>query len=339
MILRKKGLGALALGVSFFALASCASAAEKKTVVAGHFPNITHAQALIGRADGTFEREMGPDAVIDWKVFNAGPSAVEALFAGKLDITYIGPSPAVNAYVKSAGEAVRVVSGAASGGAALVVRADAGIEKPEDLRGRKVASPQLGNTQDVSLRAWLSKHSMKTKEKGGDVEVLPIGNADQVALFMKKELDAAWTVEPWVSTLVQTAGGKVLFDEAALWPEGRYSTALILVRRKFLDENPELVRRFLRAHARTTDWIRGNPEEAKRLLGVEIEKLSSKPMPADLLAEAFGRIEFLTDPIASSVREQANAAFRAGYLKQEPDLSRLFDLTLLKEVLAESEAK
>ncbi|HTL70550.1 MAG TPA: ABC transporter substrate-binding protein [Candidatus Eisenbacteria bacterium] len=337
---KSRAVRALAAAAAVAWLLGCAPArAEKRTVIAGYFPNLTHAQALIGRENGAFARAMGEGISIDWKVFNAGPSAIEALFAGKLDITYIGPSPAVNAYVKSAGEAVRVVAGAASGGAALVVRADAGIGQPDDFHGKKAASPQQGNTQDVSLRAWLSKNGLKLKDVGGDVEVLAVANADQVTLFLRKELDAAWTVEPWVSTLVKNAGGRVLVDEATLWPDGRYSTALVLVRKKFLDENPDLVRAFLRAHVETTRWIQSHPEEAKKALGEAIERQTSKPIPADVLSDAFGRITFLDDPLEDSIREQARSAYKAGYLKKEPDLSGLFEKALLKEVLAEKEGK
>ncbi|KKT74540.1 MAG: sulfate ABC transporter substrate-binding protein [Candidatus Peregrinibacteria bacterium GW2011_GWA2_44_7] len=190
----------------------------------GHFPNITHAQALVGHANGLFEKNLGP---VEWSIFNAGPSVIEALFAGQIDIAYIGPSPAINGYVKSQGDALRVVAGAASGGAALVVRAGSGIEKPADFHGKKIASPQLGNTQDVALRSWLKGQGLKLKEIGGDVQVFPVSNADQVTLFLKGEIDGAWTVEPWVSILEKTAGGKVFLDEASLWSEGKYATTVL----------------------------------------------------------------------------------------------------------------
>ena len=174
----------------------------------GAFPNITHPQAMVGKNNGWFEKAMGPQVKIEWKSFNAGPSAIEALFAGAIDMTYIGPNPAISGYVRSNGEALRIVAGATSGGAALVVRSDSGIQKPEDFHGKKVASPQMGNTQDVALRAWLKAHGMKSADKGGDVQVIPLANPDQLTLFIKKELDGAWAPEPWATRLIKEGNGR-----------------------------------------------------------------------------------------------------------------------------------
>ncbi len=328
-----KQLILLLVAISLFGSATKASADPTQTKVrVGHFSNITHAQGVIGHANHWFEDNLSPNAEVDWKIFNAGPSAIEALFAGKLDIAYIGPSPAINAYVKSEGEAVRIVSGSSSGGAALVIRSDSGITKPEDFHGRKVASPQLGNTQDVSLRSWLDKQGLKLKEVGGDVQVIPVSNADHVTLFLKKEIDASWTVEPWVSILEQTAGGKVFLDEASLWKDGRYATTVVLVRAKFLEEHPALVKRFLETHVKITNWIRSNPEEAKVVFKKEIEKETGKPLSQELLDRAWNRVEFTTDPLPSTVRAQALAAYHAGFLKKDPDLKFLYDTRFLKEI-------
>ena len=324
------------LSAGFLTDVSQSFAAPKPTVVRiGHFPNITHAQAVIAHATKKVEERYGADAKVDWKIFNAGPSAVEALFANQLDIAVIGPSPAINAYVKSEGEAVRVVSGAASGGAALVVRGDLNIKSVDDFHKRKIASPQLGNTQDVSLRAWASGSGLKLKDAGGDVQVLPISNADQQTLFAKKQIDAAWTVEPWVSMLVQKFGGKVFLDESELWAHGQYSTALVLVRKKFLDEQPALVKKFLETHVELTDWIQKNPEEAKKVVAKEVQKESGKEIPQPILDAAFPKIFFTYDPLVTTIVEQAKSAYKAGFLKKEPDLGSLFDLTLLEEVLKE----
>lgn len=307
-------------------------------VTVGHFSNITHAQGVIGHANGWFREDLLPEAVIDWKIFNAGPSAVEAIFAGQLDIAYIGPSPAVNAYVKSDGEAVRIVAGASSGGAALVVRDGSGIEKNEDFRRKKIASPQLGNTQDVSLRAWLKRQGFKLKETGGDVQVLPMANADHLTLFLKKEIDASWTVEPWVSALVLNGGGKIYLSESALWKDGRYATTVVLVRKKFLDEHPDIVARFLKTHVKLTEWINANPGEAKAVFKAEIEKETGREFPQALLDEAWKRVSFTTDPLELSVRGQAQSAYEAGFLKKKPELELLFDGSLLKQALT-AEAK
>ncbi len=319
--------------LGIFTLAQPGSSAPSKvTVRIGHFPNITHAQGVIGQAKGSFDN-LAPDTRIDWKIFNAGPSAIEALFAGQLDITYIGPSPAINGFIKSDGEALRIVAGAASGGAALVVRGDSVVQKPEDFRNKKIATPQLGNSQDVSLRAWLAKNKLRLKEVGGDVQVLPLTNADHVTLFLKKEIDASWTVEPWVSTLVQKADGKVYLDEAELWPDGRYATAVVVVRKKFLDEHPDIVQRFLEVHADLTDWITKNPDEAKAALKKEIEKETQKEFSQSVLDSAFPKIQFTTDLMKASILEQAEAAYQAGYIKRKPELAALFDDTPLKRVL------
>ena len=321
----------------FLCAASTACAAKTKPVVVriGHFPNITHAQALIAHATHKVEDRFGAEAAVAWKIFNAGPSAVEALFANQLDIAVIGPSPAINAHVKSGGDAVRVVSGSASGGAALVVRGDLDVKSAEDFRKRTIASPQLGNTQDVSLRSWIAGSGLKLKEVGGDVRIIPISNADQQTLFIKKEIDAAWTVEPWVSLLLQNAGGKIFLDESNLWAGGEYSTALILVRKKFLEEHPTLVKKFLEVHVELTGWIQKNPEEAKTILAAEIEKESGKKLPPAILEAAFSRLLFTYDPLVTTVVEQAKAAHKAGFLKKEPDLAALFDLDILDEVLKE----
>src|SRR5215469_13219339 len=204
---------------SLIALATFACAqSDSVTIRVGAFPNITHAQAMAGKANGWFEKGLGPNVKIEWKTFNAGPSAMEAMFAGAIDMAYIGPNPTISGYVRSQGEALRVVAGAASGGASLVVRNDSGINQAEDFHGKRVASQQLGNTQDVALRAWLKAHGMTPTGKGGDVQVLPMANADQLTLFVKKQLDAAWAPEPWATRLIREGNGRLFLDERTLWP-------------------------------------------------------------------------------------------------------------------------
>lgn len=306
----------------------------------GAFPNITHAQAMIGKANGYFEKAMGPNVKIDWKSFNAGPSAIEALFAGAIDITYIGPNPTVSGYVRSQGEALRVVAGAASGGAALVVRADSGIDKPEDFHGKRVASPQQGNTQDVALRAWLKAHGMKATDKGGDVQVMPMANPDQLTLFLKKELDAAWAPEPWATRLIREGNGRLFLDERDLWPKGQFVVTNLIVRTKFLQEHPDLVKNWIRANVELTDWINGHLPEAKKVLNEQIQKETGKALKPALLDEAFTRIEITYDPLRNTLLTSARSAFEAGFLgRQMPDLTGLYDLTLLNQVLAEKGKK
>jgi NitT/TauT family transport system substrate-binding protein len=325
----------LVLGVVILGFGMVA-AGEEVSIRAGHFPNITHAQGVIGQSNQWFDKALGKDVNIDWKIFNAGPSAIEALFAGQLDLTYIGPNPAINGYVKSKGEALRIVAGAASGGAGLVVRTDSGINTVKDFDGKKIASPQLGNTQDVALRAWLTEKGFKLKEKGGTVQVIPLQNPDQLTLFLKKEIDGAWTVEPWVSRLILEGGGKLFLDERELWPNGQFVTTHLIVSSKFLKEHPDLVKKWVAAHVELTEWINKNPEEAKSVLNEEIKRETGKALPENVLNESLKRIEITYDPIASSLFGSAKSAFEQGFLgSEQSDLSNIYDLTLLNEVLTE----
>ena len=324
---------AILLGFAGFVQTSHAGD-SKVTIRAGHFPNVTHAQGVIGQARGDFEKALGDKADIDWKIFNSGTSAIEALFAGELDITYIGPNPAVNGYIKSDGEALRIVSGAASGGAGLVVRKDAGITSAKDFNGKKLATPSIGNTQDVALRNWLAENGYKLKEKGGTVEVVPLANPDQLILFIKKEIDGAWTVEPWVSRLIFDGGGELFLDEKDLWPNGQYVTTHIIVNTKFLNEHPDLVKTWLETNLQITEWINKNPEEAKQVLNQEIKKETGKAIPENILDAAIPRIEFTYDPVASSLFQSAQDAYKLGFLgKKEPDLSNIYDLSILNGIL------
>jgi NitT/TauT family transport system substrate-binding protein len=329
-----------AVGVLGMLLSMAAFGQSAVTVRVGAFPNITHPQAMVGKASGAFEKAMGPNVKIEWKSFNAGPSAIEALFAGAIDMTYIGPNPTISGYVRSNGEALRVVAGASSGGAALVVRNDAGIQSAADFHGKKVASPQLGNTQDVALRAWLKANGLKAKDKGGDVQVIPLANPDQLTLFLKKDLDAAWAPEPWATRLIREGNGRLFLDERTLWPNGQFVCANLIVSTKFLKEHPDVVKNWLRAHVEVTDWINGHLPESKKLLNQQIQKETGKALPDALLEEAFGRLQVTYDPLRSSLLNSAKSAYEAGFLgRQMPDLSSLYQLSLLNQVLSEKGKK
>jgi len=312
------------------------SANNPVTIRLGYFPNITHAQAVIGIADGTFQRTLGDNVKIDTKLFNAGPSAIEALFAGQLDLTYIGPNPAINGYVKSKGEALRIIAGATSGGAVLVVRSDAGISSPSDFRGKKIATPQLGNTQDVAARAWLVNQGFKLKEQGGDTEVIPIANPDILTLFRKKEFDAAWVPEPWGARLVREANGKIFLDERELWQGGKFVVAHVIVSAKFLKEQTDVVKNFLAAHVELTQRINADPASAKQKLNSEIERLTGAAFSQQVLDDAWSRQSITYDPIHASLLGSADAAFKLGFLGDTmPNLDGIYDLTLLNQVLRE----
>ena len=306
---------------------------------AGYFPNITHSQALVGKATGKFDAALAPNATVDWKQFNAGPSVIEALFAGALDIAYVGPNPAISGYIRSKGAALRVIAGATSGGAALVVRPAAGIQSANDFHGKRIATPQLGNTQDVALRAWLLANNLQVREKGGDVQVIPIANPDQLTLFLKGEIDAAWAPEPWASRLVHDAGGKIFLDERDLWPNRQFATALLIVRTEFLQQHPDLVKTWVRTHVELTDWINKNPAEAKRLINEEIRKETSKALPPEVLDDAYSHLDVTYQPLREPLLRSAQQAFQLGFLgKDSPDLSGLYDLSVLNDILKEKKA-
>ena len=335
----KTGLGAIA--AILLIAAPLMPAQQKPTVLrVGYFPNITHAQALVGRANGQFEKALGTGVQVEWKAFNAGPSAIEALFANAIDLTYVGPNPTVAGYFRSQGEAVRVVAGAASGGASLVVRKNAGIQNASDFHGKKIATPQLGNTQDVALRSWMRANGLKAREKGGDVQVIPISNPDQLTLFLKGQIDAAWAPEPWAARLVHEGGGRTYLDERDLWPDHQFVITNVIVNPKFLKEHPDVVKRFLRTHVELTEWINKNPAQAKQILNQQLQKETGKPLTPEVLDDAFAHMQVTYDPIRTSLLKSTQQAFDEGFLgRTRPDLSGLYDLTLLNEVLREKKAR
>ena len=309
---------------------------EKKVLRLGYFPNINHAQAVIGIGNGDFQKVLGDNIEIKRFVFNAGPSAIEALFAKQIDAAYVGPNPAINGYIVSGGKNVKIIAGASSGGAVFVVRNDSGIQTPKDFAGKKFASPQLGNTQDVALRKYLLDNGYKTKEKGGNVEVIPVKNPDILTLFLKKEIDGAWVPEPWGEKLIKEGNGRLFLDERTLWPNGKFVTANIVVNPEYLKANPDVIKKLVEANVNETQWINNNKEETLKVYNTELKKLTGQTIPDDQLKAAFSKLEITYDPIKQSLFKSANDAFDIGFLgKTRPDLSGIYDLTLLNEVLKE----
>jgi len=299
----------------------------------GYFANVTHAAALIGVQEGLFEDELG-DTKLSTQVFNAGPDVVEAVFAGALDAAYIGPSPAINAYGQSDGEAVRIVSGAASGGAQLVVRE--GIDSPEDLKGTTLASPQLGNTQDVALRTWLTEEGLENSiEGGGDVTIAPTANADTLTLFQDGELDGAWLPEPWSSRLVLEAGAKVLVDEADLWDGGDFVTTHLIVRTEFLEQYPETVDALLRGHVTAVQEATDDADAAKEAVNAGLEAAGGSPLSGEVIDRAWENLEVTWDPIASTLQESAQHAVDAGTSEELVELEGIYDLRPLNAILGD----
>lgn len=310
--------------------AGTAIGATAPTVRLGSFPNVTHAPALVGVARGTFKKYLGSTR-LETKTFNAGPEEVEALFADALDIAYIGPNPSINAFQKSKGEAIRIISGSTSGGASLVVKAD--ITKASDLMGKTLASPQLGNTQDVALRVWLKDRGLTTDTSGGgDVSIVPQANADTLTAFKAGAIDGAWVPEPWVTRLVQESGGKVLVDEATLWPKGRFVTTQIIVRTEFLNKYPGTVKAVLAGHLAALDAIAADPVRAQQDTNSQIKTLTRKAIPEEVITAAWRNLTFTADPIATSLVKSAKDAKSVGLLSST-DLRGIYDLKILNNLL------
>lgn len=321
------------LGVTFAAmigaLAPSLPAAAQTTLRIGHFPNITHVQALVAHnmsrtGKGWFEQRLGGNAKIEWYVYNAGPSAMEAIFAKSIEFTYVGPNPAINAYFKSGGQEGRIVAGAVNGGSALVVQGDSTLKTPVDFRGKKIATPQFGNTQDVAARAWLKKGGLAITQSGGDAQVVPTANPDQLSLFKQKQLDGVWTVEPWISRLEADAGGKVLIDDREA------ITTVLVARADMLATQRDLVRKVVAAHRELTEWIKANPAEAQKLARDELEAETRAKFAPELVISAWKRIVLTSDASLDALKAMISDAQAVGFLRNAPDLSRLVENTVEK---------
>jgi NitT/TauT family transport system substrate-binding protein len=317
-------------------LAACASpaAGDGSTVPLrlGYFPNVTHATAIVGVERGIFADKLGSGVTLTTQTFNAGGDVVEAIFSGGLDASYVGPNPAINAWAQSEGTAIRIVSGATSGGAFLVVRPD--ISSPEQLAGTKLGSPQLGNTQDVALRAWLKDQGYQADlEGGGDVSILPQANADILTAFSAGELDGAWVPEPWATRMVEEGGGHILVDERDLWPDGEFVTTHLVVASEFLESHPDVVKRLLEGQVAANAFVNDNPAEAQQVVASAIGALTGAELDSAILAASWENLTFTNDPIASSLAESAAHAEDVGLL-DPVDLNGIYDLTRLNEVLS-----
>lgn len=297
-----------------------------KTILrVGYFPNVTHAQGVIGKTltaqqKGWFEERLGPDVEVHWYAYNAGPSAMEAVFSGSIDLTYVGPNPSLNAYMRSKGEEIRVIAGAARGGAALLVRTGSGIEKPADFKGKKLATPQLGNTQDVAARVWLQKQGFKITQMGGDVFVLPTANPDQLSLFQQGKIDAVWTVEPWISRIEREAGGKVYLEQKDA------VTTILVSSVKFLKTQPELVKKFAQGHRELTDWINAHPAEAQALVQRGLSEEVKREIKLELVVASWQRLTFTSELTLNSIESLVADARRLGFIRGEVELSRFINI-------------
>jgi NitT/TauT family transport system substrate-binding protein len=335
--LRALALAATAI-VAAGSLAACggdddnaaSASGEAKTIRLGYFPNITHAPALVGVNKGFFQTALG-STKLEAKTFNAGPAAIEALFSGAIDATYIGPNPAINGWATSKGTALKIIAGSTSGGAGLVVKQ--GINSVADLKGKKIATPQLGNTQDVALRAYLKSNGLNADQQGGgDVSILPQDNATAVQAFAQGAIDGAWVPEPNLSKMIIESKGKLLVNEKDLWPNGQFVTTHLIVTQKFLKDYPETVKKLLQGHIESVKYIQTNNADAQKAANAQLAALTGKPLKDEILTAAFKNLTFTDDPIASSLYASAQHAEDVGLLKPV-DLKGIYDLGPLNALL------
>lgn len=317
-------------------LISCSKKQENddSKVRVGYFPNITHSQALLGKSEGKFEKEFDKSKV-EWKMFNAGPSEMEAMLAGELDIAYIGPGPAINGYVKSKGD-IQIIAGASDAGAILISRKDIKISDLKDFENKKIAVPQFGNTQDLTLRYLLKQNGLKDKTKGGNIEIRQVENPDLKGLLEKGDIDVALVPEPWGSTLVKEIDANVILDFNKLWREGKYSTAVVVARKDFIEKHPDLVEKFLKIHVELTNILVKQDEQIKQTINNQINDLTKKPIPKDVFDAAYNRMTPTYDPEQSSINDFINLSVEIGTLKEKPDTDKLFELSILNKVLKEN---
>lgn len=313
--------------------AASASGRAGGTLRLGYFANVTHAPAIIGEEKGLFAQALGSRVKIEYVYFNSGTEAIEALFSGAIDASFMGPNPAINAFAKSKGAALRIVAGTTSGGASLVVRP--GIGSAADLKSTKLATPSLGNTQDVALRAWLAAQDYQADVTGGgDVSIIPQASADTLTAFQSQAIDGAWAPEPWATRLVREGGGHVLVDERDLWPNRDFVTTHLVVATDYLAKNPAIVKGLITGLLDAIDQANADPTAAQATVNAGIKHITSKALPIATISGAWDKMRFTADPIASSLEKSKNDAVAAGLLKPV-DLKGIYDLTILNQVLAE----
>lgn len=304
-------------------LSACGAKTDRARLRLGYMPNVTHAPALTGVGSGRLAAALGATR-LETRTFNAGPAIISALLGNALDAAYVGPGPALSGFLRTRGRGLRVVAGAASGGASFVVREAAQIRGPEDLHGRTLATPQLGNTQDVALRRYLQAHGLRTSDRGGDVQITPMENPNILNLFRAGSLDGAWVPEPWATRLVREGGGRVFLDERDLWPGRRFASTVLVARMQYLRDAGENVEALVRAHAAEVTWLRQNPAAGQATFNTAIAQIIGRPLPEATLASAWERLEFTTDPMPDTLAETARAAQELGFLPRG-DARRIID--------------
>ena len=314
---------ALALGVLGASLSGGGDGGGDRLRVA-HFANVGHAIPIVGFGEGFFERDLGGVA-LERRIFDNGPQAIESIFAGSVDLAYVGPGPAINGHLNSHQNSIRILAGAASGGASFVAHPDSGIAQASDLAGRRIAAPQIGNTQDVSLRSYIADNGLGVAERGGNVTVYSIPNPDIYTLFVKGEVDGAWVAEPWATILVRELGGERLFKEEELWPGGEFASVLLVADSGYVEQNPGIISRYLESHNAAAAWVNENPEPARDAFNSFLESYLGRPLPDVIVDEALSNITITSDPLPMSVHAFAAKADSLGYLGRGGyDLDKLF---------------
>ena len=278
------------------------------------FPSIGHAVPIVGLENGIFQQEIGNKIEIETKIFDSGPQVIESIFASSIDIAYVGPGPIINGFLKSDGNDIKILSGAASGGASFIVQPNSGLDSIENFNGKRIASPQISNSQDVSLRYYLESNGLKPVEKGGTVFVLNISNPDIYTLFAKGDIDGAWVSEPWATLLVEELDGVRLFNEEKLWPGEQFASVLLIARTNYLENNPEIIQNWVKSHEETVLWINSNPDKSKIIFSNFLKNYMGKSLPSKIIDESFSNLEITSDPIKNSVLTFAERADSLGYL-------------------------
>ena len=319
----------IGIGVSSIAIAIIASLAQSYTdtseeeIRVAFFPSIVHAVPIVGIENGIFIENLSQK--IDVKIFDSGPQVIESLFSNSIDIAYVGPGPVINGYLKSDGEALKILAGAADGGASLIAQKDSGLDSIENFDGKRIAAPQISNTQDVSLRHYLSTNGLQPVEKGGTVYVLNISNPDIYTLFAKGDIDGAWVPEPWATMLVQDLDGVRIFNESKFWPDNQFSSVLLIGRTNYVENNPEVIQNWIESNEKTVQWINNNPEQTKKVYSEFLTDYMGKTLPDEIIDESFSNLIITSDPLKKSVYTFAERANSLGYLGRAGyDINEIF---------------
>ena len=296
------------------ALSGAQEQSNQDKIRVAFFPSIGHAAPIVGIENGIFESGIGEEIKIETKLFDSGPQVIESIFAGSIDVAYVGPGPVINGFLKSNGNDVKILAGAASGGASFIAQPDSGLDSIENFDGKRIASPEISNSQDVSLRYYLALNDLKPVDKGGTVFVLNISNPDIYTLFAKGEIDGAWIPEPWATMLVEELNGVRLFNEEKLWPNEEFASVLLIARTNYLENNPEVIRNWIKSHEETVSWINSNPDESKAIFSNFLKKYMGKSLPLKIIDESFSNLEITSNPLKNSVLTFAERADSLGYL-------------------------